>query len=357
MSTRVSVRVKDKRRVSGVPQGDPQELDLYTLGERLRFSNVILRLVASLDIQVIYHDKISGDSFEHSWNIYESNPQDYLDELLPHLKKNERELIKAAHAPMLRPIVGNDGIMYGRAALLLTDDDDSSRRLNTGYVSVGGFTYDGHALAAPYVGIVEGYTEEASRRVALPSAPADAISTWASEQATLIDQSKFLKSQLLRAASRVLRCDGDPGTLPYCFSDGRLITYKETCQIVSDSKTISVPLSIQYQTHITAIGYGRLGVNYFELPMIPGVIVPSLESDRLLDEDKTRLLTKEGRRDTSLQELTEDRRILAGSLGVLLRLIASLWGQEPRLTIETAQIFRAQVHSPPPPRWVLAARR
>jgi hypothetical protein len=95
----------------------------------------------------------------------------------------------------------------------------------------------------PFVGVIEGGTDQAARQVAYSAVPADVLGRWATEQARLINQDKFLKGQLLTASQSIIAARGDPCSLPYCFEEGSLVDFATAKRAMKTSSQILVPLN------------------------------------------------------------------------------------------------------------------
>jgi len=360
-STRVSLKVDNYQKMFGPQQHpDPVYADYRMMMRRnpqnVSFENGLLRLISLLDIQVEYTNKIDGTSFVHSPDIYGVAGADFLDELLPDLDEKTRDHVKLAHAAQIRPLEDSDGSRFGRAALLMLDRAELGDHFQGfGFVSVGGFVYRrGFGQNVPYVGVLEGTTDDIGRRVAYASVPERVIQRWATEQGTLIDQTKFLRHQLLRSCQRIIAAGGNPGSLPYCFVEKSLVCYENARERIAPRSQISIPLSLEYSSHFSTLGYGSIGATFFELAMKTGVFVLAESEARLLDDEVGRLITKEGRREVSLSDLQIRPD---GPLSQFLGVVRELWDCEPRLSIESAQLFQTDLHSPPDSRWVLALSR
>ncbi|MGQ3017909.1 hypothetical protein [Phenylobacterium sp.] len=298
---------------------------------------------------------MSGDSFIHSHDIYGVSPEEFLEELLCHLPAKQLEDMKRCHAHMLIPIEDVDGRRYGRAALLVAGLGKSTYDppATNGMMSVGGFTNNIPGIDADYIGFIDGRTDDASRKAASPVFPNSAVSSWASKQATLIDQPKFFKSELLHVCDRIIALGGDPGSLPYCFHSGTLITYNRACEAISENNVVRLPLFLEYNVHLKFFGYDLIGQNYFEFATKPDVFIPRTSSDRIFDEDETRSLIRSGSKAIDISDLT----IRSGAITSFIQLVETQWGKRPSAVIEFAQIFDAQTYSPPAERWTLSLYR
>ena len=348
-STRVSLKIADRGHVFG-----PYEVGIIR-DESISFESGLLQLIVMLDVQVEYLNRIDGTSFVHTPNVYEVDVAVFLDELLPDLTKKARNAVKSAHAALMRPLEGVDGSKYGRAALLMLERRElEAFEMELGRFSVGGFVYRGEREPkAPYVGVMEGDTDEAARRVAYSAVPAGVIGRWATGQARLIDQNKFLKSQLLRASQRIITAGGDPSSLPYCFVEGSLVDYVTAKQAMKTNSQVLVPLSEGYPT-FELYGYSDMTEIYFNHRMKKEVFILASDRISLIDEDIFHNIKRNGLREISLSDL----KLRNGQpLSLFLDTLRELWSCEPRLTIEEEQLLQADLHSLPPLRWVLDLRR
>jgi hypothetical protein len=114
----------------------------------------------------------------------------------------------AAYGTLVRPIIGTNGVIFGRACIR---GSASYTRSHIGVVTVGGFC----AKHIPGIGgILVGTPQTAARDSALPIVPAELLSSWASEQAILIAGSSLSGEAKLQAAGVVMQCGGAPGNLP-----------------------------------------------------------------------------------------------------------------------------------------------
>lgn len=355
-STRVSVKLTDYAKIQSYvsrrsSMSGRRRQDLVE-----SFDKHLLRLVAMLDIRTEYNDKIAGTEFVHEPNSEKIDPITFIDEFLGDRSERIRERIKDVYALLLQPLVGEDGKYWGRAALAFADPIETSyeaRRMS--YVSVGGFTYDG-ALSVPiaYVGILVGDTDQAARQSAYPEVPKSVLKDWATQQAGLIQKNRFQKKELLKACELVIRLDGDPGDLPYCFHDGRLITYKVAIGIISRLDRLVIPLQIKYNKSLQVYGYNFLGADFFELKMHENVFVIQEHEGAIISEDMTQLIVKSGRKEISESDLDSG---LSGSLQLLFKTVRDVWGGGARYFVEGASLFETDMYVPPSRFWTLNIRK
>lgn len=356
-STRIAIQIDEARKVFG-PHED-QRIAHYPYNpysdRGYSFEDGLIRLVSMLDIRVEFSDKIRGTRFDHSPDVYSVDAGTFIDEIMPHATERERDAIKAAHADLMVPLTDDAGLRYGRAALNMIHDSSSynPRAYSGGGVSVGGFVYgEGRGLGAPYIGVVAGDAQQAARRFASTTVPAGVIAKWATSQASLIDQKKFLRSQLLEACEKIISLGGNPGSLPYCLTESGPSTYLEAKTRIEKLDTIRIPLRLDFST-FAMVSYKNIGPTYCELPLEEDVFVLRSADSKFIDDDISRKISKEGRDEIVLSDVRDD----AGSWQLLHRDVTNAWGGEPRLTVTTSQIFRSDVYSPPDLRWTLTLRR
>jgi hypothetical protein len=118
------------------------------------------------------------------------------------------EKLCATYGKLVRPLIGAGGIVYGRACIKGTA---SYTRTHVGTITVGGFSAK---QIAGIGGILVGTPQTAARNSAFPNVTAEALSSWASEQAKIISGSNLSGEVKLRATGIVMQCGGDPGNLP-----------------------------------------------------------------------------------------------------------------------------------------------
>jgi hypothetical protein len=304
-----------------------------------------------LDVQVEYLNKIDGTGFVHTPDVYEVDAAEFLEELLPDMTKKDREDIKSAHAALMRPLEGPDGSRYGRASLFMWDEKDV--RGFPGSISVGGFVYLGHGLTVPYVGVIDGSTDEAARQAAYSAVPASVIGGWATEQAKLIDQTKFRKSQLLFASQRIIMAGGDPCALPYCFAGGSLVDYATAKQAIRTSSRVLVPLTVRYSS-AKLYSYSDMTTPYFDHLMKKEVFILAKDEIDIFTEELIKLIEKEQKMEISISDL---RLEVKRSLSVFMDALKGVWGCEPRITVREEQLLQVDLYSPPRLSWVLDLHR
>jgi hypothetical protein len=360
-STRVSLKIADRAQMFG-----PYRTDLgieprrkafiggWPFRPTIPFESALLRLIVMLDVEVEYLNRVDGTSFVHTPNVYEVDAGVFLEELLPTLTKKEREEIKSAHASLMHPLEGADGSRYGRAALLLFEPREiefASKSLR--FVSVGGFVYSERGgLDLPYVGVIEGRTDEAARRFAESAVPADVIRRWATEQARLIDQTRFQKSQLLMATQRIIMAGGDPCSLPYCFTGGSLVDFATAKEAMRKNRRVLVPFFKKFSKH-QIYSYSDMRTPYFDHRTKKEVFILG-DNSYFLDDETFKMIEKEGQREIQFSDLG---LVTGGALSVFLDALKGVWGCEPRITIKEEKLLEVELYSPPSSSWVLDLHR
>jgi hypothetical protein len=150
-----------------------------------------------------------------------TTPEDWLslpeNPLIGRLRGRAPEA-KGPKSSRLRQLVGDDGVIYGRASI------GTSLFGSHGCISVGGL----RASEAPFIrGILLGRESTASRNEAFALAPAPVLRAWATEQASLISKASLSGEDKALAAQIVLHCGGKIGRLPVARFKGEWINEAE----------------------------------------------------------------------------------------------------------------------------------
>lgn len=348
--TRVSVKVRDKSRITG--KRDPNRTTYgarYSTRVRAYFGQDVQRLIAMLDVKVVYDDRITDFAFEHDADIYNLPADKFIQSLYPEIEGRDLKRLTEAHAPLLDVLQSEDGENIGRAAIHTLSKGEAEARQWSG-ISVGGFVYaNGPGLRAPIIGIIEGDTKQAARQSASPKASEKSIASWATGQALLIDQDKYLPGQLMLIAEKIIHLGGDPGPLAFCFSGNKTISRSDAVARISKLDKIVLPITLEYSNWLKTLGYGDLGSNFFNLKMIDEAFVIRETSERLFDEDTSREIVR-GQRTKFTQDDLKNR---VPSLDTLTAAARVAWGRELAFEVGQHSIFDASVLTPPPPRWTI----
>lgn len=359
-STRISVKIEDRSKtfpnftIVSIHRGEERNKSL---------ESVLRRMVAMLDVSVEYTNNIDGTNFVHSADIYGVSPESFLGGLMPDIAQ-EPAGRQRAYFELLAPLEGENGAKHGRAALLMIPASRRRRVLSgKGFVSVGGIVYQsGAGMPVPYIGVVEGQTEEAARRSAQSMVPREVLGLWATRQARLIDPAKFSKDELMTAAHSVILAGGDPGSLPYCFRQNSLVDYRAAVAAIYACREIKVALLLSdfdteihsdFDSEISVLSYSELTHEFFDTPMRPEVFVLAESETNIVSQELANSLKQVARAEISLADLSLEPD---GSLSVFLDAVSTAWNCEPDLTFEMAQIFDADLYSPQEPGLVLSLK-
>lgn len=347
-NTRVSVLVANKDRICG--KSLPRSMKAARAGYRpATFGQTVRRLVAMLDVQVSYNDMISDYSFRHDAEIYSVSPETFIEELLPSLDEESLNRIKKSHASLIAPIISAEGERIGRAAIQTLSGNTEDRAW--GAVSVGGFVYSSaQGLGAPYIGVIDGDTDQAARQVATSKASQDAIAAWATSQAQLIDSERYLTSQLMEIAENIKVLNGDPGLLPFYYTHMGPTNLHQSRAIFEKVREVWMPFTVEYTTWFKLRGYNDLGPNYFNLKMADNVVILRKSTDRLFEEELGKKFTT-GEQVTFTQDDFRSNGLRA--LSIMLEILRDVWKADLSFSVEARQIFDVSVFTPPQSRWAM----
>lgn len=147
--------------------------------------------------------------------------------------KDQRRIRETKKDRRLRTLVGQDGEIFGRAAISY----DSTGISASGCITVGGL----RARVLEYFeGVLVGKESTASRNDATAIVPPDILSAWASEQAELIAASSTYDYAKCVMAQVVLRCGGAIGNLPVARWAGNWMSQDELKNKIATRSTIYV---------------------------------------------------------------------------------------------------------------------
>lgn len=352
-STRVSLKVVDKTRVSG---SIPSDMRAYPFSDdQAGFTDSIISMIPLLDVRVLYHNRIDGTSFEHKPNVYNIDAESFLDEVLVLSETERRESVKSTHSSRLSLLIDKSGIPIGRAALAILPREGLRRRSDEySSVSVGGFCYrHGVGLPVSYVGVIEGATEEASRREAFSKISSSALAEWATEQQRLIDRGSYLKVDLMKACESIVRAGGDPGDLPYAFNNGKLITYEETRVKLGELDEVLVVLNPEYGENFALVGYSDIPSYMFEAGVNCRVFIVNTEKDAVFETRAGKAAFKGIQRRVNVDSLSH----AVTAFRQFIKVVQDVWGCEIHMEVKLSQIFdRGYLHLPDA-RWVISIKR
>jgi hypothetical protein len=145
---------------------------------------------------------------------------------------SEDSILYGSH---MRVISDSNGKIYGRACIY--PSKYFYWWIGNGFITVGGFVTHGLTGMA---GILLGEIQTVTRDKAIPLVPPDIFSHWADEQALLISQSKINSADQLTAAGIVLKCGGNPSSLPLMTRGQRYLNASEFMKDIAQADTLYV---------------------------------------------------------------------------------------------------------------------
>lgn len=140
----------------------------------------------------------------------------------------------------LRTLAGKDGKIYGRSMVeTSTVSGWWGRSRGQGCITVGGL----RATDIPLIrGILIGRETIVSRNEAIILAPPDVLTTWASEQATLINEASLTDEEKAYGAEVILSFGGMIGGLPFAKWKGEWLSTQEMKESLIDLEEVTVLL-------------------------------------------------------------------------------------------------------------------
>lgn len=219
----------------------------------------------------------------------------------------------------LRLLVTNDGEVVGRAAIVAGGMRFYRLDVPTagGWLCVGGFS------ATPLqgvAGVLLGESIKASRDSARPVATPSVLSSWASEQATLI-RSLYSEPDALASAAEIIRvCGGDTGDLPVAINGGEWLS-------VSEIQKMDLPDTVIIVDHFvldTELKHedGFIADKNVFFTSVSGTPVVIQSSTGFIDLDDTQHFSQNG--------------LPRNLSGAVLESVASVWGVDPILLSKQA---------------------
>lgn len=356
--TRVSVKVTNIKDLAEIDTkarfrgyGEFPTLDLHQIVQRR-----IRSLVAALDVRIEIEDKIANVSSIHAPDWEVTPPDQFIRELLAVEREQIEDGIVAEHSPLFAPIEGPAGEHLGRAALWLgTESGHGIGGNSLSLVSVGGFVYPGTKPDLSYLGVMVGDTNEITRSSASAKVSPESLAKWASRQAELIDPNQYQLYQLLRACHTIVRLNGDPRQLPFCYSGGKFISLREFEAVASASRQIYLPLNFQsYSKNFNLVGLEDLGPTYFVHKPIPSFIAvePRISGD-LFDSEEARTFAGGEGQVVSIERVSQ----VGTGTSVLIKKLEQIWGKPPTSAIALTNVFSDRLYRPMSSRWVVSLSR
>lgn len=146
------------------------------------------------------------------------------------IKQSKLNGTRLTLAKNLRPLIDDQGTIYGRAAL--TPQSYTLSEFSFGAICGSGIRIVNlrHVL-----GILFGEPAKVSRDAAIPTVPREVLVKWATEQATLCSEQDDLDEEtLFDLANIVLSCGGDPSPLPVLRYGDDYLT-REDCMTILET--------------------------------------------------------------------------------------------------------------------------
>lgn len=152
----------------------------------------------------------------------------------------------AKAAANLRVLREADGTDVGRACIVL-DRVDTKNSMPTvtlgGVVTIGGLTA---CRLNGIVGVLVGTSERAARDIAVPVVSPQTLSTWATEQASLVAALYEDSEDQMNCASMVRRCGGDTLDLPVAKHAGSYVSFNQVARMsLPDEVLLVSPFSVR----------------------------------------------------------------------------------------------------------------
>jgi hypothetical protein len=357
VSTRVSIKLENPAFVAPKPEPDERRPRSHD-AEWTDLAPQLKRLVCAADVRVSFVDAMADRSFEHLPNWESSAPDVFLSELLATNRQSWRDKIISRYGPSLSSVRGENGESVGRAALDYSFE--SSPEPGKAYVAVGGLVQLSQYSYVPssfYVGVMNGETEDASRKGAQISVEKATIAKWATDQGSRIDRSRFMDTQLLPIAQSIYRSGGDPGGLPICFLSGRFATLAELADFLKKNRAIHLRVKPDYAQHLNWESFSDIQASDLTSPLKPGVLIfmhsDLFSTSAILDSDRN----PGNQFDSAPREISIDEHgFRSFNMKPFFDIIRREWGSFSA-TLEGMQQFSGVLLAPPSPRWVITLKR
>lgn len=341
-STRISVRVTDadklltsKELLALSDKYVPQASDEATASG---FATRVASLASSLDVEVIFRDTVSANSFHHRPSWMNIANEDFLRELYGTHEGTHEAL--EVFAPAVTTLLDADGNCVGRAALFMLGPEPSSYPV--GKVSVEGFAYPTTYSRFQYLGVLKGEAQNVTRAFADATVSREVISTWASKQAPLLNRECFSIIEKVAAAQIIQSLGGDPGDLPYCFCNRAFLTYSEFRSFAKDQSSLLVPVDNEYHEGYWQFPVQSLGLNYLLHKIRPNILVADTQDDadvlipvRFYDENYASLPVKI----SGVQPFEANR-----TFRQLWNEVTGVWGRRPDLYLIRTASFEVPTY-------------
>ena len=355
-NTRISVKVTDELREIETrgeqyrPSGRSHQIVKRRTREILESAiGRILFHVSAVDVQIELRFDVFGQQRKHEANWLTVEPNMFLEEVFADFRNNaERDIWRAGHVGHLTTVEDAAGRTYGRAALAMYQVRGDPPGALGGF-SVGGFLTRERTW---FVGAMDGDTQDASRIRAERTVPSDALENWATNQAKLIDKSRFELHDLWRAAHQIHWLGGDPGDLPFGFAGGKFVSLSELRAIAIAMQQVHILLRANYEGKLQLVTIDDIRVSSFGYGTRVNVVAlewARTNDDLFEDDDVSESIIGDEGRIVDFSELGEARLHVEGVASIL----EQTWSHPIELKVEAIQIYQVNFFKQPDPEWVL----
>jgi hypothetical protein len=209
--TRVEIKLRFDPRVSGgirLRQNESvQQSDEIFAIRPARFASLdrlVARLAPASEVSIEIVEE-GQRKLIISANDWQSIPNSELADRVSHASQQEEKDRRIAEG-LMREISSMDGAVFGRAALWPSTINERPGALTVGGLRVTGISH--------ILGVVSGDATTAARDLGSMRVPAEALSKWAAEQATLIKTSEISEDRQALCAEICLECGASVFGLP-----------------------------------------------------------------------------------------------------------------------------------------------
>lgn len=305
----------------------------------------MIRLVAGVDVDVSF--EMPDESYQHGSNWKINDPKQFFAEISGRKETSVDGEIAGAYGALLRVLKDESGVVFGRAALAVSDQGSRGDAPLSG-ITVGGFT----VAAGPdwCVGLITGETSDASRGSAAQNVPNEVLADWATEQSHLITEDRFGVQERLLAAERIDGLGGDPGELPFVFCGGALVTKAAFMDIVSRERKLCFLLRSAYDDRLSWTSIQDVGLSILSRQLLPYVCVAGWTDGRnqLFNEEDNKSYVSDPPTEIPLASVHFTSNVVR--ISAMLR---ECWGVQPKVTLDRMQVFTTRHFRLPSERWVL----
>lgn len=356
-NTRVSVKINDADQSCPSPFGptfsrphwtDKQEQ--ISISSLMKDPSYIILLISGVDVEI----NIKSPSYEasHAPNWVTIDAEHFLKDLLSTVDAEERDFLIRAHAATLSRIEDDNGRIYGRAALVVTP---TGYRL--GGLSVGGFVMGApDAFRFPFVGLLAGRNDYASRESAEPDVPPNVLAKWATQQAASIQTARVSAEDLVEVAHTIVEMGGDSLNLPFLCCAGDYISLRQFESVIERHREVLVLLYQTYQSQfewqndldIAMVRTLKKAKDNLMLIRIEGL--GRFDKGLFRNNEFDKQLARKGGGTINGDDIAVKPR----SFSLMLSVCAAIWKKPIKLEIKRAQIYDVNYYVMPEEEWILS---